>query len=233
MELREYWNIVRRRWWLPVALTLAALVASSYVALRGASAYRTDMRLAVSTAPSVDRSSELYYDPVYYANLSAEYLADDLSAIIPSQAFGVDVARELGFRISPTTIADATRAKKTHRLIDVTIVTPTPEEGSDIAQGMVNLINDPKRMGSYLQAMDAYHAQVSIVAAPFTHAASGPLGLVSEIGLRTLVGLFVGLALAFLVDYLDQSLRGREDVERELGLPVIGEIPRAKRGALV
>ena len=26
MELREYWNIIRRRWWLPVAITLVALV---------------------------------------------------------------------------------------------------------------------------------------------------------------------------------------------------------------
>ncbi len=233
MELREYWHIVRRRWWLPVFLTLAALAASSFVALRGSSAYKTEMRLAVSTSPSVARSNELYYDPIYYANLSAEYLADDLSAIIPSQAFGVDVSRELGFSIPASTIAEVTRAKKTHRLIDVTILTPTAEEGSTIAQGIANLINDPKRMGSYLQALDAYHGQVSIVAAPYTHPSTGPVGLASEIGLRTLVGLFVGLALAFLVDYLDQSLRGREDVERELGLPVIGEIPRARRGALV
>jgi len=36
MELREYWNIIRRRWWLPVAVTAVALVASTVVGVRGA-----------------------------------------------------------------------------------------------------------------------------------------------------------------------------------------------------
>ena len=26
MELRQYWSIIRRRWWLPVAVTLVALL---------------------------------------------------------------------------------------------------------------------------------------------------------------------------------------------------------------
>ena len=38
VELREYWNIIRRRWWLPVAITVVALIASTAVGLRGAAA---------------------------------------------------------------------------------------------------------------------------------------------------------------------------------------------------
>ena len=53
--------------------------------------------------------------------------------------------------------------------------------------------------------------------------------MVSEIALRTLIGLIVGIALAFLVDYLDPSLRSREEVERLLEVPVLGEIP-SRRG---
>lgn len=229
MELREYWEIIRRRWWVPAALALAALLASSFVALRGAAAYRTDLRLVVSTLPTVERSRELYYDPVYYANLSAEYLADDLSVLIPSEAFANDVSRELGFRIGPSTIASVTRAKKTHRLIDVSISTATPAEGREIGEAIASILGDPARAGTYLRAMDAYRAQVSVVSRPVTHPAVTPLGLASEIGLRTLVGLIVGLGLALLLDYLDQSIRGRGDVERELGLPLLGVIPRAKR----
>ena len=35
MELREYWAILRRRWWLPVGLALVAFVFSTVIALRG------------------------------------------------------------------------------------------------------------------------------------------------------------------------------------------------------
>ncbi len=232
MELREYWSIVRRRWWLPVALTLVTLVASAAIALLGASAYKTEMRLLVSTLPTVDRSSELYYDPIYYANLSAEYLADDLSVLIPSEAFANDVSKELGYGIGPTAIANVTRAKKTHRTIDVTLTTASADEGTRIGEGMARLLNDPTRVGTYLKAMDAYKGQVTIVSSPVTHRGATTAGLATEIGLRTLVGLLIGLALTFLADYLDPNVRGRQDVEREMGLPVLAEVPRHRRGVV-
>ncbi len=232
MELREYWEIIRRRWWLPAALTLAALVASTVVALQGSAAYRTEMRLAVSTIPVLDRASALYYDPVYYANLSAEYLADDLTGLIPSEAFAVDVSRELGYGLPPAAIASVTRARKTHRWVDVTITTPDLNQGQAIGEAMVRVLNDPARASSAMTAMAAYRGQVSIVSSPVTQRGASSIGLATEIGLRTVVGLFLGLALAFLLDYLDQSVRGRRDVERDLALPVLGEIPRARRGAL-
>ena len=42
-----------------------------------------------------------------------------------------------------------------------------------------------------------------------------------------LVALIVGIALAFLVDYLDDRIRGKDDVQQLLQLPVYGEVPRA------
>src|SRR6202171_4779903 len=95
MELREYWSIIRRRWWLPVAVTLVALIASTVVGVRGAAAYKTDMRVAISTIPTPDPNAVLYYDPIYYSNLDSEYLADDMSELLTSQAFANDVKHEL------------------------------------------------------------------------------------------------------------------------------------------
>src|SRR3712207_5122607 len=95
MELREYWAIIRRRWWLPLAITLLALVASTVVGVRGATAYRTDMRVAISTLPSADPNTQPGFDPVYYSNLSSEYLADDMSEFLHSDAFAREVRHEL------------------------------------------------------------------------------------------------------------------------------------------
>ncbi|MBV9355377.1 MAG: hypothetical protein JO023_07595 [Chloroflexi bacterium] len=227
MELREYWAILRRRWWLPVGLALIAFVFSTVIALRGASAYRTDMRLAVTTVPTVNAAAA-QYDPVYYSNLDSEYLADDLSEFLTSEAFAGEVSRELKSTIDVRSIVDATRAKKTHRFIDLTITTPTADEGQTIAGSISRIVEDPNHIAQYLTALNAYDTHITIVTPPQTGRALTPLGLVSDIALRTLIGLFVGIALAFLLDYVDPSVRGATDVEQTLALPVLAEIPGIK-----
>jgi Mrp family chromosome partitioning ATPase len=46
--------------------------------------------------------------------------------------------------------------------------------------------------------------------------------------LWALAGFFVGIGLAFLLDQLDNTFKGSEDVERRLGLPVLGQLPQLK-----
>src|SRR5919202_2038145 len=234
MELREYWSIIRRRWWLPAAIALVALTASTAVGLRGAAAYKTDMRLAVSTVPIPDPNAERFFDSAYYANLDSEYLADDMSEFMTSRAFADEVKRELATSSTPVdadidTIMTATRTKKTHRFIDITVTTPTFEQGAQIAGSISRVLNDKGRLALYLQALTAYNTQMTIVTPPVTHPANTLPGLISEIGLRTLIGLIVGIAAAFLIDYLDSSVRTREEVESLLQAPVLGEIPRPAR----
>jgi len=235
LELRQYWSIIRHRWWLPVGLMLVALTASSVVGFRGATAFKTDMRIAISTIPTPDPNASLYYDPTYYSNLDSEYLADDMSEFMTSRAFASEVSRELAtakqFDVDINTVVNATRTKKTHRFIDLTITTSTFEEGDQIANSISRILNDKPRLAQYLQALTAYNTQMTVVTPPVTHRANSPLGLVSEIGLRTLIGLIVGIGLAFLLDYLDPSVRSRDEAEALLRLPILGEIPRSRRGA--
>ncbi|GAC1321516.1 MAG: hypothetical protein NVSMB2_18270 [Chloroflexota bacterium] len=229
MELREYWDILRRRWWLPIGVTLVALIASSIVGIRGATAFKSDMRIAVSTTPTIPPNAATGYDPNYYATLSSEYVADDMTEFMTSRAFATEVQRELAnssYKIDPAAVVGATRAKKTHRFIDVTVTTSTLEEGQAIAGSISRIIDDRARMATYMQSLASQNTSLNLVTPPDTHRANTPLGLASEITLRTLIGLFVGIALAFLVHYLDPSLRTRSQAESELQLPVLGEIPR-------
>lgn len=46
-----------------------------------------------------------------------------------------------------------------------------------------------------------------------------------DIPIRVLIALLAALALVFILDYIDTSVRDARDVEA-LGLSVIGEIPR-------
>ncbi|MCI0340765.1 MAG: polysaccharide biosynthesis tyrosine autokinase [Planctomycetales bacterium] len=49
--------------------------------------------------------------------------------------------------------------------------------------------------------------------------------------LAGLLGIVGGVGLSFLLEYLDDRLRTAEEVERALGLPVIGGVPRFSEGA--
>ena len=52
-----------------------------------------------------------------------------------------------------------------------------------------------------------------------------------NLGLSIVVGLGLGIAVAVALEYFDTTVRTPDDVERYLGLPVIGIVPRfeAKR----
>lgn len=39
------------------------------------------------------------------------------------------------------------------------------------------------------------------------------------------IGLLIGVGLAFFLEYLDKTLKSEQDVERELGLPILGIVP--------
>ena len=222
MELRDYGAVVLRYWKLIVSLTAATFVASLVLALVGPAAYKAEYSLAVSTSPEPRTGAYFTYNN-YYDWLAAEYLADDLSRLIESQAFAEDVARVLGDASLGSEVSSATRARKTHRILDVTVIAGSPERALAIAQAQEQVLSS--KLGEYLAQLKSDNGQVRMINRPTVGRANTTLGLVLQVGLRTLVGLLAGVGLAFLLNYLDGSVRGRREVEQLLGAQVIGEIP--------
>jgi capsular exopolysaccharide synthesis family protein len=50
------------------------------------------------------------------------------------------------------------------------------------------------------------------------------------LGIAALIGLFVGVLLAFLLEHLDETVSTPEDIEHKLGLALMGAIPALVRG---
>jgi capsular polysaccharide biosynthesis protein len=223
VQLRDYWSIIRRRLWLVLLLPAVALVASSYLALRGPNAYCSNMTLAVSMTPQpgVPRGAEYY--PPYWETLTSEYLADDLTVVLKSQAFAQDVSAELGYSLDPGLIVAATRTKKTHRTIDLSVCGQQPGSVAAVGDAFERTLNT--RIGEYFGQLQTQNVQIRVINRPTLSRANPLSSLVAEVGLRTLLGLALGLALAFLLDYLDDRLRDRRQVEQQLGLPTLAEIP--------
>ena len=73
-------------------------------------------------------------------------------------------------------------------------------------------------------AMPRTAISVRQVAEPASYAARPRVAL--NLTLGALVGLVVGLGLAFFIEYLDTSVKTMEDVENLLGVPVLAIIPK-------
>lgn len=73
-------------------------------------------------------------------------------------------------------------------------------------------------------AMPRQAVSVKQVAEPPTFAARPRVAL--NLALGALVGLVLGVGLAFFIEYLDTSVKTMEDVENLLGVPVLAIIPR-------
>ena len=222
MELRAYGAVLRRHLRLILLITIATFVISAVLALRGPGSYTSTMRLAVSVIPDARVGDFFKYD-AYYSWLSSEYLADDLSEVIRSEAFAQDVSAEMGYEVDATAIANTTRAKKTHRLLDITVAAASPQQAMQISEAIERVINT--RLHEYLAFMQVNNGYVRILNRPKV-ARTNALPLAgAEIMLRTLAGAFAAMGLAFLLDYLDDKLRDRRQVESFLGAPVLAEIP--------
>jgi capsular polysaccharide biosynthesis protein len=222
MELRAYAAVLRRHARLIGLITLATLIVSTGLALRGPAAYTATMRLAISVVPDPRVGDFFKYDS-YYSVLTSEYLADDLSELLRSEAVAADVSAEMGQKVEPESIVNLTRTKKTHRLLDIEIAGSNPEEALAIAKAYETVVNT--KLVNYLAFMQANNGFVRIVNQPKV-ARTNTLPLTAaQIGLRTMAGLIGAVGIAFLLEYIDDRLRDRRQVESFLGTRVLAEIP--------
>jgi capsular polysaccharide biosynthesis protein len=235
VEVGHYIRIIRRRWWLVALVFATAFILSAAYGYRGASSYKATIRVAVSTPPTEGCSGRpvlgpdgqpartFDYDCNYYAWLSSEYLADDLSQLVQSQSFAEDIGAIMGEHVDAKSISDVVRTRKTHRIITITITANSSQRAQQLGDAMVEALRT--QPGKYLAQLAAQTGQIVVIDPAQTE--GGPRTIEFWIGiiLRAGLGLLAGLALVLAVDYFDPTVRDSRDVERTLGLPILGEIP--------
>jgi len=229
MELKLYWRIIRRRLWVILLLVAFVSVGSAFLGPKLTPRYQASLRLTVGIVPE-ERKGEYYAYDLYYTWVTAEYLTDDFSEIVKSQAFAADVSQLLGEAIPVGVIQGSAAAQKQHRILTLTVTMGDPEQALAIAKAAAEALH--QQGSKYLAQLGATNAVIQVIDPPTL---SGPILSLRErfdLPIRIFLAFIAGIGLAFLLDYLDDTICDAGEVEA-LGMAVLGEIPpHPRRGGL-
>lgn len=217
MQIRDYWLILSKRWWL-ILLVAAAACASSYVYSRlQTPIYRAEVQLTV--APSrLDYGLTLVIE-----NILTQYQQQLLTRQL---AQSVDDNLKLDLPVDTLLGKVKVSAISNGYLLAITVDDTDPTRARDIAlvwaQQFIEVHQAEMAPKDPLDRIE-----IALLDKPIPGALFFPKTKQYVLGAGVL-GLVVGALLAFVLEYLDDTLKTSEDVERYTGLTLIGSIPVAK-----
>ena len=231
MELREYWHIFKRRWWIPVLLSLLVGLFSA-VQLRvwetQPPTYNAGMRMLVGVLPAESQDTTAY-DPRYYAWLTSEYLVDDFTEVVRSALFAENISARLAEEsivVPPGVIQGNAATGKQHRIITLNFNWGDPAQLEAIAAASAAELTENSAF--YFQQLGTDGAGVTLLDGPHVAEVGPSLRDKVDLPLRMIIAFLAGVGLVFLLDYMDTSVRGRKDLEA-MGMSVVGEIPKYRK----
>ncbi len=231
MEIK---NVIRVAWrwaWLMAGLpALVLLLTLLRPAAPKQQGYSASMRFSVGVLPETHASTIYGYDR-YYSWLTAEYLADDLTEVVRSaevaQAVEAEAARHgLQAKLGPGAIQGATSGGKQHRILTVSLNWGDRDQLQILSQALADVLAEGQP--AYFEQFRAAGTPVvmHLIDPPTLSPVADSLRSRMELPLRLFLALFGGVALAFFLEYLDDSVQGAQDLQTR-GLQVLGTIPRA------
>lgn len=223
MELRLYWKVLLRRWWLVVApvLVVALYVAATYTS--PGPVYQVVMRFAAGTKPA--GLSEDY--DRYYPWLTSEYVANGLADVAETGVFAQAVASRLaeaGLEVAPASIQGAIVTDNAQSILVVYLTWPDETQIVAVADAITAELTG--NGAAYFPQLEGVEPAVRPLDIPTP--VPLPPGLRTQLmgpAIKIGLALAVGVALALLWHYLDPTVREAAELE-ELGLDILAEIPR-------
>lgn len=224
--LPRFWAVARRRWPVLLVLPLLALGLAAYNYRHAARSYTASGEATV-TSIAPDPTTPQGFDN-YYRALASEAATDDLVRVVPGSTFAQAVAKRLqakGQNYSAGEVQGALSATRVYRVLSVNATSGDPNRSVAIGQAALDELaaNAPMYFPNR-------PVQVSIINYPTGAAAKSLKAGVLAAG-TFLAGLLAAAAIALVVELFDTRLHDERDVEDQLGLPVVGTIPRRRARA--
>lgn len=216
IDLLDLFHWLKKRFRLLLAAcVISALAGALFTLLFVDVEYKASTRIYV-----LNRSSDAIIMASDYS--VANYLVSDYTVLITGENVTNEVIEQLGLKMSASQLAKqiSVSAIDSTRILQIEVVDTDPKRAADIANCTREISS---RQIKEIMDVDAVNL---VYEASVPQERSGP-----NLGKNTVLATFVGFVLTLgvmLIFYaVDDSLRTEEDVERFLGLRVLGVIPES------
>jgi capsular polysaccharide biosynthesis protein len=221
MELRRYWQIIWRYWLVVAVLTLVGVIA----ALQYYTSNKPTFQAVATVNVSQDPSPNDQYSGIY-ANQASDYVNDELVKIITGNVFMKDVSDQLkegNINFTPDELKGMVSVEPKNRTLTITSSNSDQNAALKIAQTVANTLQN-----SATKYTAPRQVQIRVIDLPNQSNLNGGRNVLLA-AVRVIAGLLAGVALAFLLAYLDNKVRSKNELEELLGVPVLGQIPVASK----
>ncbi|GIN96853.1 capsular polysaccharide biosynthesis protein [Siminovitchia terrae] len=216
ISLRELMETIRKRLNLIVLITMAAVLFSGIVSYFVITPiYQSSTQLLVNQA----KSDQPMVNPgEIQTNLQ---LINTYNVIIKSPAILDQVSEDLdlGMTVSQLNEKITVQSEKDSQVVNITVQDPDPNKAAEIANQIATVFQK--------EIVDIMNVDnVSILAKAEVGETPSPVKPrpLLIIAIAFIVGLMAGIGIAFLLEYLDNTVKTEQDVEKLLELPVLGAI---------
>lgn len=224
MELRRYWQILKRRWLLIIIPVVVVTVLTVVTYQAPPTYYNVGMYYLVSQAPSSEANNA--DEQRYYNWLTSEYIVNGLTDWVKGSEFATAVSAELaeqGWEIPAGAIQGSLAADNVRSKLEISLNNPDPKALAAMMDAVTIVIQEQN--SNALPQLGGETAVVVPLSEPVVNQISAGIRNQLDLPVRILVALIAGVGLALLVEYLDPTIRESRELEA-IGLSILGEIPK-------
>jgi len=214
MSIKQLFSVLRKRVWLILSITIISIAASAvlsfYILIP---IYQTSTQLLVNQA----RTQENQYN---YSDIQTNLqLISTYSVIIKSSVI-LDLVREdLELKITTNELNEkiSVTSEQGSQVVNIIV----EDQDSNLAAAIANKTAEIFQK-EIINIMSVNNVTV-LTTADTTPNQVKPQPILN-MAISLVAGLMIGVGLAFLREYLDNTIKSEQDIEKQLNLPVIGVI---------
>lgn len=220
IQLKDLFQMVTKRWWiLVITIIISISFATIYTYWYLKPIYKAsttiyigreeDSKAAIGIS-DIQLGQQLVKD---YSELVKSRLVAGLAAAEMKKRYNVNISSDyISSRLN-------VNLKNDTRLIQITVDDENPKMAQRIAD-IVSTVFNEKVVIAKLNVKNVWPIdKAELPTAPFKP--NHKLNIIISI----LLGSMIGVGIIVLLDYLDNTIKTPDDIQKHLGLPVIGTIP--------
>lgn len=214
IDLKQIFEILMKRMWIIVAIvivTTTTAAVSSYFFMD--KVYEASSRLVISTKAD---SGNMQNDVALFQRLSKTY-----SEIAKSRTISKNVISRMGLNLSPGQFASKVTVSSVRdtEVIEIRVQDNNPQLAARIADELSDVF-----MEKIVVLLNIDNIQV-LDRASVPDSPIAPRSALN-VAIALVLGAMLGVGVAFLLEYLDNTMKTQGDVERHLALPILATIPQ-------